>query len=44
MARLSAEWGAQYGGRVGLVVGATDTESLARVRTVVPETWILAPG
>lgn len=44
VAKRSAEWGAQYGGRVGLVVGATDTEALVRVRALVPETWILAPG
>ncbi len=44
MAQLSAEWGAQFGGRVGLVVGATDTEALGRVRALVPEVWVLAPG
>jgi uridine monophosphate synthetase len=30
--------------RVGLVVGATEPEAMARVREVVPEHWILAPG
>lgn len=29
---------------VGLVVGATDTEALAMVRSIVPEVWIMAPG
>jgi uridine monophosphate synthetase len=31
-------------GSVGLVVGATDTEALAMVRSIAPEIWILAPG
>jgi uridine monophosphate synthetase len=30
--------------RVGLVVGATEPESIARVRSVAPDHWILAPG
>ena len=29
---------------VGLVVGATDTSALKRVRALAPELWILAPG
>ncbi|CAN0159221.1 unnamed protein product [Scytosiphon promiscuus] len=29
---------------VGLVVGATDADALARVRAVAPDLWILAPG
>lgn len=29
---------------IGLVVGATQPESLARVRQLVPDMWILAPG
>lgn len=29
---------------VGLVVGATDAEALARVRAAAPELWFLAPG
>ncbi|CAN0017505.1 unnamed protein product, partial [Ectocarpus fasciculatus] len=29
---------------VGLVVGATDAEALARVRAAAPDLWILAPG
>ncbi|KAJ0403923.1 hypothetical protein P43SY_009416 [Pythium insidiosum] len=36
------EWNSED--NVGLVVGATDVESLRRVRAVVPELWILAPG
>jgi uridine monophosphate synthetase len=30
--------------RVGLVVGATDTDALGLVRAELPEVWILAPG
>lgn len=30
--------------RVGLVVGATEPASIARVRSVAPSHWILAPG
>lgn len=33
-----------WGGRVGLVVGATAPEALAEVRALAPEAWILAPG
>jgi orotidine-5'-phosphate decarboxylase len=29
---------------VGLVVGATDTAALQRVRKVAPTAWILCPG
>lgn len=29
---------------MGLVVGATDAEALARVRAAAPDLWILAPG
>ncbi|CAM9223990.1 unnamed protein product, partial [Ectocarpus sp. 13 AM-2016] len=29
---------------VGLVVGATDADALARVRAAAPDLWILAPG
>ncbi|GLE03328.1 hypothetical protein PINS_up012218 [Pythium insidiosum] len=36
------EWNSED--NVGLVVGATDIESLRRVRAVTPELWILAPG
>lgn len=40
LARQVLTWGSE----VGLVVGATDPEALARVRAVAPEAWILAPG
>jgi uridine monophosphate synthetase len=39
---LARGWNAQN--NVGLVVGATQPESLARVRAIAPEVWILAPG
>ena len=32
------------GRAVGLVVGATDPDALARVRAALPKVWILAPG
>jgi uridine monophosphate synthetase len=41
VARAVAGWPAD---RAGLVVGATEPESIARVRSVAPEHWILAPG
>jgi len=44
VARRAGEWGKQYQERIGLVVGATDTKALQRVRAIVPEMWILAPG
>lgn len=44
VARRAGEWGTQYQERIGLVVGATDTEALQRVRAIVPNMWILAPG
>jgi len=31
-------------GNVGLVVGATDVEALARVRALAPDLWFLVPG
>jgi uridine monophosphate synthetase len=31
-------------GNVGLVVGATDSQALARVRALAPELWFLVPG
>jgi uridine monophosphate synthetase len=31
-------------GNIGLVVGATYPETLARVRAITPDTWILLPG
>ena len=43
VAGLASEtWNAR--GNVGLVVGATDVDALARVRARAPRLWILAPG
>jgi uridine monophosphate synthetase len=42
VARRAQEWNTQN--NVGLVVGATQPEALARVRAAVPELWFLAPG
>lgn len=42
IAQLARSWNTQN--NVGLVVGATQPESLARVRAIAPELWILAPG
>jgi uridine monophosphate synthetase len=41
VARAVAGWPVD---RVGMVVGATEPESIARVRSVAPDHWILAPG
>jgi uridine monophosphate synthetase len=42
VAKLAQEWNVRN--NVGLVVGATYPETLARVRSVVPDLWFLAPG
>src|SRR5512145_2383891 len=42
VAKLAQSWNAKN--NVGLVVGATYPETLARVREAVPEMWFLAPG
>ena len=42
VARLAQEWNS--GNNLGLVVGATQPESLERVRTVAPDLWFLVPG
>ena len=42
VARLAGGWGSR--GNVGLVVGATFPEELARVRRIVAEMWLLLPG
>lgn len=42
VARISQTWGNP--GQIGLVVGATKPEALARVREICPDAWILAPG
>ncbi len=42
VASLAEEWNVH--GNVGLVVGATHPESLERIRRLVPDIWLLAPG
>jgi len=42
VARLAQSWNTL--GNIGLVVGATQPEALARVRAVAPGLWFLAPG
>lgn len=42
VARQAQAWNTQ--GNIGLVVGATQPEALARVRALAPHLWILAPG
>jgi uridine monophosphate synthetase len=42
VARHAQDWNTR--GNVGLVVGATDTARLARVRALAPELWFLVPG
>ncbi len=42
VAQHAQEWNAN--GNVGLVVGATDPQALARVRTAAPDLWFLVPG
>ena len=42
VARLANEWNTKD--NLGLVVGATQPESLVQIRSVAPQLWILAPG
>ena len=42
VASLAVSWNRNH--NLGLVVGATQPEALARVRAIAPELWILAPG
>ncbi|MEJ2709088.1 MAG: orotidine-5'-phosphate decarboxylase [Anaerolineales bacterium] len=42
LAALAGEW--NQNDNLGLVVGATQVQALARVRRLAPELWILAPG
>lgn len=42
VARLAQSWNTKN--NIGLVVGATQPEALARVRAVAPDLWFLAPG
>ena len=42
VAQLAQTW--NVNGNIGLVVGATQPEALARVRALAPDMWFLAPG
>jgi uridine monophosphate synthetase len=42
VASLAQSWNTEN--NIGLVVGATQPEALARVRAVAPDLWFLAPG
>ena len=42
VAHLAQKW--NTGNNIGLVVGATQPEALARVRAAAPDLWFLAPG
>ncbi len=42
VARLAQSWNS--GSNIGLVVGATHPEALARVRAAAPDLWFLSPG
>src|SRR5512136_1210163 len=42
VAQHAQQWNAH--GNVGLVVGATDPQALARVRAAAPDLWFLMPG
>lgn len=42
VARLAKTWNAKN--NIGIVVGATYPETLARIREVVPDMWFLVPG
>lgn len=42
VARLAQSWNTQN--NIGLVVGATQTDALARVRAAAPSLWFLSPG
>ena len=45
VARQAVEWRDRTGfDNLGLVVGATDPQALARVREIAPDLWFLAPG
>jgi orotidine-5'-phosphate decarboxylase len=43
-ARRAAEWSVSTPGSAGLVVGATDTDALARLRSIAPAMPFLIPG
>jgi orotidine-5'-phosphate decarboxylase len=44
VAERAVAWSARYPASIGLVVGATWPEQLARVRAIAPEVPILLPG
>ena len=45
IARLANQWSDASGASLGLVVGATDSNALAKARKAAgPKVWILAPG
>ena len=48
VASLAGKWNNEYSNntspKIGLVVGATEPEALRRVRAIVPDMWLLAPG
>jgi len=44
IAERAQTWNAEGHGNLGLVVGATDPEALARVRALAPDLWFLVPG
>ena len=42
--RQSQRWASEQPGQLGYVVGATRSEEIARIRTLVPEALLLVPG
>ena len=42
VAKLAQQWNTKN--NIGLVVGATHTDAMKRVRAAAPELWFLAPG
>ncbi|MEK6575816.1 MAG: orotidine-5'-phosphate decarboxylase [Chloroflexota bacterium] len=44
IAERAQTWNAEGHGNLGLVVGATDPDALARVRALAPDLWFLVPG
>lgn len=43
-ARVARKLDEEHGGGIGLVVGATNAEAVARMRALSPEQWFLVPG
>ena len=44
VAERANEWNDEFGGNIGLVVGATDVEAIARTRKASPNLTLLTPG